>query len=31
MLSDLSDEDRFEYLRKYTDNVVKFVTDKNKT
>lgn len=31
MLSDLSDEDRFEYLRKYTDNVVKFVTGRNKT
>lgn len=31
MLSDLSDDDRFEYLRKYTDNVVKFVIDKNKT
>ncbi len=25
MLSELNDEDRFEYLRKYTDNVVKFV------
>lgn len=30
MLSDLSAEDRFEYLRKYTDDVVKFVIDKNK-
>lgn len=30
MLSDLSDEDRFQYLRRYTDNVVKFVIDKNK-
>ncbi len=27
MLSELNDEDRFEYLRKYTDNVVKFVTN----
>lgn len=30
MLSDLSTDDRFEYLREYTDNVVKFVIDKNK-